>query len=149
MTGTVWNTAGTPDFEARTVANWTDYDIALTETPASSYFYVGTFPTISGNMVAGWYAVDVYLQAGASPAISDTLLGTVIGYWDGTSFDPHATDMRSLGKAVQSATDLQDFADTGYDPSTHRASADATAVSGGSIAAFIIRIANRITKGII
>lgn len=86
QTGTHWNTAGTPNFEARTVANWADYDIALTESPASSYFYTGTFPAISGNMVAGWYWVDVYLRAGAGPAISDTLLGTLFGYWDGTLY---------------------------------------------------------------
>jgi hypothetical protein len=119
-TGTVWNTAGTPNFEARTVANWTDYDVALAETPASSYFYVGTFPPIAGNMVAGWYWVDVYLQAGASPAIGDTLLGTLVGYWDGTSVESWASDVRQLGKVTQSATDLKDFADTGYDPSTHK-----------------------------
>lgn len=101
-----WNTAGTPNFETLTVANWADYDVALTETPASSYFYVGTFPAISGNMVAGWYWVDVYLRAGGSPAISDTLITTLRGYWDGTTFKQWAADATHVGGTLQTAGDL-------------------------------------------
>jgi hypothetical protein len=82
----MWNTSGTPAFEALTVANWTDYDIALSETPASSYFYVGTFPAISGNMVSGWYWIDIFERAGANPAIGDALLASYFGYWDGTTY---------------------------------------------------------------
>ncbi len=89
--GEMWNTAGTV-FEGLTVANWADYDIALTETPASSYFYVGTFPAVAGNMVVGWYWVDIFEQAGAGPAIGDTLAGTLLLYWNGTTAKPWAGD---------------------------------------------------------
>jgi hypothetical protein len=99
---TMWNTAGTPALEALTVANWADYDIALAESPASSYFYVGTWPATLTT--AGWYWLDIYQQPGATPAISDTLLGTLIGYWDGTSFLPWADDARQIAGDGTAAT---------------------------------------------
>lgn len=83
---TYWNTSGTPALETLTVANWANYAITLTETPASSYFYVGTWP--AGLTTAGWYWVDIYKRVGGSPAISDTLLGTLLVYWNGTTADP-------------------------------------------------------------
>lgn len=86
-----WNTSGTPAFENLTVANWANYAIALTETPASSYFYVGTWPATLST--AGFYWVDVFRQLGAGAAISDMLLGTLLGYWDGTTFKPWADDL--------------------------------------------------------
>jgi hypothetical protein len=76
--GTMWNGSA---FEARTVANWGNYDIALTETPASGLLYVGTFPA---GVTAGWYWLDVYV--GASPAITDPAPATMHGYWDGTTY---------------------------------------------------------------
>lgn len=116
----MWNTAGIPNFETLTVANWGDYDVALTESPASSYFFVGTFPAITGNMVAGWYWVDIFKQAGGSPAISDVLQASYFGYWDGTTFKWWGNDSLALGGDVQSLTDLKDFADAGYDPATNK-----------------------------
>lgn len=103
VAGTMWSTAGTPNFEALTVANWADYKITMTETPASSYFYVGTFPPIAGNMVAGWYFVDIY---SGSAGISDTLVATMLGYWNGTTFKPNADDTVAVGGTVQTAHDL-------------------------------------------
>lgn len=97
--GTQWNTAGTPNFEAVTAANWADYDIALAES-SGNYFYVGTFPAISGNMVAGWYWVDIYKQAGGTPAITDVLQGTIVGYWNGTSLLPWAADAQEWKSGV-------------------------------------------------
>lgn len=115
----MWNTAGTPNFETLTVANWGDYDVALSESPASSYFYVGTFPGISGNMVAGWYWVDVFKRAGASPAISDVLQASYFGYWDGTTYKWWGDDTIAVGGTVQTAGDvpalintLDDYVDT-------------------------------------
>lgn len=96
----MWNTSGTPNWEALTVANWTDYDIALSETPASSYFYVGTFPAVSGNMIAGWYWLDIFERAGANPAIGDTLLASYFGYWDGTTYKWWADDPATFLSAV-------------------------------------------------
>jgi hypothetical protein len=91
---TYWNGA---DLEALTVANWGDYDVALSETPASSYFYVGTFPA---GAAVGFYWLDVFVQAGASPAISDTLTGTMAGYWDGATFRPYAPNAVEVSDAV-------------------------------------------------
>lgn len=104
--GTYWNTAGTPNFETLTVANWGDYDVALSESPASSYFYVGTFPAVSGNMVAGWYWVDVFKRAGGSPAIGDVLQASYFGYWDGTTYKWWGEDTVAVGGTVQTARDL-------------------------------------------
>ncbi|MGO9112724.1 MAG: hypothetical protein ACLP9L_26115 [Thermoguttaceae bacterium] len=102
ITGKMWNTNGTPNFEALTVANWSKYAIAMTETPSSSYFYVGTMPAISGNMVAAWYWVDVYLQASGSAAISDTQVATIYAYWDGTNLKAQASDTIAIAGSVQS-----------------------------------------------
>lgn len=102
-TGQMWNTAGTPNFETLNVSNWADYDITLTETPAGSYLYVGTFPAISDNMVAGWYWVDVY---SGSVAISATLVASYFGYWDGTSFLLQGADMLSVSGTLQTARDI-------------------------------------------
>jgi hypothetical protein len=82
-----WNTQ-TPALESLTVANWANYAVTLSETPASSYFYVGSWPAALST--AGWYWVDVFEQAGGSPAISDTLVGTYDAYWDGSNFAPQA-----------------------------------------------------------
>lgn len=105
----MWNTAGTPNFETLTVANWGDYDIALSESPASSYFYVGTFPAISGNMVAGWYWVDIY--SGAT-AINNTLVASYFGYWDGTTFKWWGNDTLTVGGTLQTANDMSGDIDT-------------------------------------
>jgi hypothetical protein len=104
--GTMWSTAGTPALEALTVANWANYKIALTETPSGSYFYVGTWPT--GLTTTGAYWVDVFDQAGAAAAISDTLVGTLLGYWNATTFTislPSTDDMVAALEAVATTLD--------------------------------------------
>lgn len=99
-----WSTAGSPAFEALTVANWANYALTGSETPSSGYFYVFTWPT--GLTSAGWYWVDLYVRAGGAPAISDTLAATLLGYWDGTKFSPEATDAVHVGGTAQTAGDL-------------------------------------------
>ena len=87
--GQMWNTGGTPNWESRTVANWDDYDIQMSETPASGYMYLGDLPAISGNMTARNLWADIYEQADTtgSPSISDdTLVGQMFGYWGGDIF---------------------------------------------------------------
>lgn len=100
----MWNTSGTPAFETLVVGNWTSYAIAMTETPASSYFYVGTWP--AGVSTAGWYYVDVYRRAGGSAAISDQLVGTIYGWWNGTKFEPAGGDVAQVAATAQTARDL-------------------------------------------
>jgi hypothetical protein len=99
-----WYTV-TPALEALNMAHWADYDIALTETPASSYFYVGDWP--AALTTAGFYWVDIFEQAGAGPVrADDTLLGGIIGYWTGTALLPWAADTTQVGGTAQTAGDL-------------------------------------------
>jgi len=142
----LWNTSGTPNFETLVVANWAneEYGILLPETPASSYFYAGDFPAISGNMVAGFYHVDVYVRAGATQAVSDTLLGTLIGYWDGTTFDPWASDVRMVSKDAAAADNLEaDYDGTGYAGGTIHKQADLVAIHGTALTETAGQLAGR------
>lgn len=112
---TYWNTdTDGPALETLTVANWYNastsagnYWISLSESPASSYFYVGTIPAA---LASGWYWVDVYKRAGGAPAITDTLQGTIVGYWDGTSLLPWASNAKTVsdktGYSLTAATGL-------------------------------------------
>jgi hypothetical protein len=64
-------------------------------------------------MVAGWYLVDVYLRAGVSPAITDTLLATIFGFWNGTTFGMGAADVRAVAGTADKATQLAAALGTG------------------------------------
>ena len=77
--GQVWNTSGTPAFEAWVDGNIADYDIALTD--KSGDMYLGDFPTST----AGTYFIQYYIRAGAAPAITDSMIDTAPFVWDGTS----------------------------------------------------------------
>ena len=60
-------------FEDYTAANIANYVITLTENGDGSGRYVGSF---NANLnVAGRYTIQVFLQAGASPADGDSLVG--------------------------------------------------------------------------
>jgi len=126
---TMWNGSA---LEALTVANWGNYDITLAETPASSYFYVGDWP--AALTTVGFYWVDVYLQAGASPAISDTLKGTIVGYWNGTTLDPWDCDAVQTGGTANSPGDvvalIGNIATTGA--AAYEAAASFTKTTGGT-----------------
>lgn len=76
----VWN--GTA-FEAFTVANVADYDVALAESAAGSYLYRGTFP--AGITTFGEYLLEYFLREGASPAVSDPFLGDEPFWWSGAA----------------------------------------------------------------
>jgi hypothetical protein len=99
-----WYTV-TPALEALNMAHWADYDIALTETPASSYFYAGDWP--AALTTVGFYWVDIFERAGAGPVrADDTLLGGIIGYWTGTALLPWAADTTQVAGTAQTAGDL-------------------------------------------
>ena len=103
----MWNTAGTPGFEALTVANWANYAISLTETPFSSYFYVGSWPATLTTV--GFYRVNIYKCSATTPDISDRatrMMGTYKGYWNGTKFEINATDCVQVGGTAQTAGDI-------------------------------------------
>jgi hypothetical protein len=81
---------GEPDagFVDLAIADWANYILPMTETPASSYAYVGSWPATLTT--AGWYVVDFYDGA----TIAGTLAGTFLGYWDGTTFGLGGADTR-------------------------------------------------------
>jgi len=94
--GQVWYPAGAA-FE-----NWgpsghnaDNYDIALTGKGGSRY--VGNFP---GNIPAGRYTVQMFLQSGANPADSDQLIGSARIIWTGNG--ELTVDKILANKAVQS-----------------------------------------------
>ncbi len=78
-TGQVWNTSGTPDFEAWADGNVADYDTVLTGTGGS--YYLGTFPS-TANMVDGTYSVVSYLRAGGAPAVADGVISSSFMEWE-------------------------------------------------------------------
>jgi len=73
--GLVWNGV---TFEIINGANWTNYDIAMTESVAGIYF--ANMPA----MGAGAYFAISYDQAGGLPAITDTPVDFYTINWDGS-----------------------------------------------------------------
>jgi len=94
--GQVWYPAGAA-FEnwGNSGHNADNYDIALTGKGGSRY--VGNFP---GNIPAGRYTVQMFLQAGANPADSDQLIGSDLIIWTGNG--ELTADKILANKAVQS-----------------------------------------------
>jgi len=77
--GQVWNGAA---FEAPASGNWGDYDIPLTEAATSTGIFRASMP----GAAAGTYSYVIRLQAGASPAVTDSVLGTTRWfYWSGSA----------------------------------------------------------------
>ena len=74
-------------------------------------------------------------QAGSLPVWHDFLVVTANVYDTLCSTDLLQTDLTQIGGVAQSATDLKDFADTGYDPATHNTQANMAAVSLDTTAA--------------
>lgn len=80
-TGQIWNGAA---FAAPGSANWTDYDIAMSEVATATGIYRGTMP----GAAAGVYGFVVRRQAGASPAVTDIVVGAGSIEWNGTAEVP-------------------------------------------------------------
>lgn len=80
--GYIWDTTGTPAFEA--VGTWNDARVGDCDIPmtASGDFHKVNFPT--GITTAGVYVVQIRLQAGASPDTDDMLISQGFMEWDGT-----------------------------------------------------------------
>jgi len=78
--GQVYNT-GLGLFQAPVSGSWTSYDIGMVEQAVSTGIFRGDFPGVA----AGVYSYIIRLQAGASPAVTDAVLGACERfYWDGT-----------------------------------------------------------------
>ena len=93
--GDVWYITGQV-FEAWGTGSRTadDYDISLTDKSGSRY--VGDF---DGNIPAGRYSVQIFLQAGANPADGDTLVESYEIVWSGSG--RVTADKLLANKAVQ------------------------------------------------
>lgn len=75
--GAVWNGSS---FVSYVTANLGTYDLPMTEQGTASRFYSVAVPALA----AGLYQVQVFQQAGGSPAESDAVVGTGAAEWDGT-----------------------------------------------------------------
>lgn len=69
-------------FETRNVANWTDYDVAVLDSDNIGT-YEGNFP--SWITLAGLYLIEARIRIGATPAISDPIIGEESFPWNGTA----------------------------------------------------------------
>ena len=74
----VWD-AGTSVWDTWADGDVGDYDIPMTDNRGD--YYTATFP---GSISSGSYSVSVYVQAGASPAVSDEILGMGPMVWTGS-----------------------------------------------------------------
>ncbi len=81
LAGKVWN-AATSAFETYVTASRDSYDIPLTEQGTASGIYLGDFPVLI--QTSGTYTYYGYIQAGGSPAESDTLIQAGEVDWTGT-----------------------------------------------------------------
>jgi hypothetical protein len=90
--GKYWNTSAAA-FEALETSHWADYDLGLTETPAGSYHYVGTFP---GGAPAGICNVLIFVRGGASPDIGDRLAAEATVVWTGSKVQPAEKAMEAI-----------------------------------------------------
>jgi len=79
MLGTYWNGIS---LEIYNISHWVNYALGLTENPPGGYEYKATFPN---TLAVGYYLVSIYRQLGISPLITDTLLGRIPVYWDGSN----------------------------------------------------------------
>jgi hypothetical protein len=114
-------------WDSFTDADIADYDVQLTELGTASGEYRGDAP--SGlNLTTEGHIAKLYYRDNSSVAIGDTFIGDQhIGLTE--------ANVAALGSDSQSATDLKDFADSGYDPATNKVegvkTADATTVVNG------------------
>jgi len=98
--------------EAFDDANWGDYDIALAEVHAAASGNVAvqaTFPAVA----AGFYWLDVYVQAGANPAQTDYRVCSCLMYWNATTLVPAggAADVRQINASEEAAANVADALD--------------------------------------
>jgi hypothetical protein len=120
--GQAWYTV-TPAFENINAAHWTSYAITMTEATGTG-LYLGTFPT--GIVTIGTYSILVYVQAGGSPADTDTLIAAGTVLWSGTAaLTPVATD---------SSGDV--FIDSSQDLTAPMKASVSTAVMGATAASW-------------
>jgi len=110
-----------------------DYDISIAA--ASGGLWVGDFPEIT----AGFYIVQYRIRAGDTPAVTDTLIASEKGYWNGSIFA--SVDLDSYGRVdlgKWKGAIPADLAATYLQTDVRRISGDSTAASNLSKGALSI-----------
>ncbi len=93
----IWSTSGgTGGFEAFNAANYTDYDISLTE-QGSTNIFIGNAPLA---LPAGVFNVFASQRVGGSPAVSDPIIAFGTLEWNGTETVP-LSDLATSGQLGQ------------------------------------------------
>lgn len=103
--------------------------------PTTTHDADGWYPiplTATDTGTLGTLTVQVTM-AGALPVWIHCLVVTANVYDTLCSTDMLQADLTQIGGVAQSATDLKDFADTGYDPSTHKAQSDLIYIHGTAL----------------
>lgn len=76
--GQIWNTSGTPAFEAYSAGNYTDYAVSMAEEGSSGHYSFSFPPEIE----SGAYRVSVCEQVAGSPVESDKVRAYGEEIWD-------------------------------------------------------------------
>ena len=138
--GQIWNTAGTPAFEAITAANWTDYDVALVEQSSTSGIYDGDFPT--GINTRGDFTFTCYRRIGASPATTDPVVGVGVVVWTGSAL---VTDANRLEPATAGRQLVIDSSGRAYADLRSVLATALTEGGAGRLAAALIKFLDVVT----
>lgn len=95
----VWNGSA---FVAYNDSNWDTYVNSLSESGTCGYF-VATFPV---NVPPGVYAIDVRVQEGGSPAVSDNSFGNETLEWTGSDIVDTIRNVKIDGITLESAIEF-------------------------------------------
>lgn len=90
-TGSIWNGSA---FEAYVTANYTTYDVAMTQQGTASGFYAGNFPS---TISPGVYSIVAKNQVGGTPAETDPTVAVGDYQWNGTVTLP-LSDLATSGQ---------------------------------------------------
>jgi hypothetical protein len=91
-TGQVYNGS---TFETPANANWSTYDVAMTEAGTTG-IYRASMPTVA----EGAYSWLVYHQSGASPAVGDAVIGSGAIRWTGTAEETVSPSAQEIADAI-------------------------------------------------
>jgi len=106
--GQYWDTTGTPAYETFVPADWANYDIAATETPADSYQYIAAVPAVTTDALV---YVTYYERAGAAVAIEDLPIAHAVYWWDGTAITDQGADVVAVDGDADAAGNLESACD--------------------------------------
>jgi hypothetical protein len=150
LTGLAYN-SGSLVASYRKGATGTRTAITLATQTVGGAFSSGGFVEIDATNMPGCYRLDL-------PNAAVDTAGFVTVFLKGAAnmvpvalridCRPIPADIKQIGADAQSATDLKDFADAGYDPSTNKVNAELDSAVGTQITA-IETFATRMTTGLV